>query len=164
VARGRIPVRRAESAGGVIFKIVDRRVYVAVIVLKGGRIYALPKGEIGPGETPEEAAIREVAEETGLTGTVLEKLATIDYWFYGPDRKERVHKFVHHFLIAYESGRTEDHDFEVEEVRWVSEYEALKLLSFANERHVLELALERIHDRYPEVMGAGAGSSEVGRQ
>lgn len=131
------------SAGGVIYRRKGKDTEVCLIATHGGDAWQLPKGFIEEGEQPEEAARREVGEETGLQGDLLQPLEKIEYWYvwdYGQGR-ERVHKFVHFFLFSYTSGSTDDHDDEVEEARWLPLAEALKHISFKNERHVLELAI-----------------------
>ena len=92
-------------------------------------------------ETAEEAAIREVSEETGIYGQILTHLATIDYWFSGTDR--RVHKVVHHFLLEALSGEltTEnDPDQEAEDVAWIRLDDVPGRLAYPNERRIATLA------------------------
>ena len=103
----------------------------------------LPKGHLEGSETAEEAAVREIAEETGISGRVLRHLATIDYWFAGDDH--RVHKVVHHFLLEAISGSltTEnDPDHEAEEVEWVSLDDVARRLAYPNERRIVAAARE----------------------
>ena len=137
------------SAGGVIYRPGDGEPDVCLIATQGGKAWQLPKGIIERGEQPEEAARREVAEETGLQGELLQRLDRIEYWYlwdYGEGR-ERVHKLVYFFLFQYTSGSTEDHDDEVEDACWFPIAEAQKRLSFENEQRVLELATEAIGER-----------------
>ena len=115
-----LPVVDETSAGGLVIDVQKGRAVTAVIARRnrGGR---LPKGHLEGSETAEEAAVREIAEETGISGRVLRHLATIDYWVAGDDH--RVHKVVHHFLLEAIGGdlTTEnDPDHEAEEVEWVS--------------------------------------------
>ena len=99
-------------------------------------VYCLPKGWIEKGEGPEEAAIREVREETGLTGRILHKIGEINYFFYS-DKKEKIVKDVHFYLLEYISGITADHDEEVDDAGWFLLEEAIPLLSYKNEREIL---------------------------
>src|SRR5215207_3162264 len=115
-------LRRVEetSAGGLV---VDRAAAPQVAAVIGrhdrnGRLrWSLPKGHVEAGETAEDAAIREVEEETGIRGRLLAPLGTIDYWFVANDR--RIHKTVHHCLLEAFSGELSDDDIEVEQVAWV---------------------------------------------
>ncbi len=135
------------SAGGVIYKKNGNEVEVALIGLKNGKVWALPKGHIEEGESVEEAARREVAEETGLRGKVIDKIDKIEYWYRWPDENgEKVthHKIVYFYLMEYEEGSTEDHDWEVEEVRWFPIDEAIRTATYKNERRILEKAKEMI--------------------
>jgi len=134
--------RVERSCGGVLCQSRGGSVWVAVIVTRGGTRWQLPKGWIGEGETPQETARREVEEETGLTGRILEDLGTIDYWFYA-DRNTRVHKFVTFYLMAYEAGDIAGYDAtEVDGALWVPMKEAMAEVSFGSERDVLRKAQE----------------------
>jgi 8-oxo-dGTP pyrophosphatase MutT (NUDIX family) len=119
---------------------------VAVIVpvrraAGGKRVLALPKGHVDPGETPEQAALREVREETGMTGELVEQLGEVRYWYQRGGRK--IPKLVTFFLFDYRSGSEADHDTEVEEVRWLPLEEAVEQLSYKGEREMVERALSR---------------------
>lgn len=140
----RTNIERAESAGGVIFRIGAKEPEIALIVHSKGRVKSLPKGEINPGETLEEAAIREVKEETGLTGKIIGSLGSIQYWFYSYPEKKKVHKRVYYFLMEYLSGDIKDHDWEVEEVIFVPISKVNKIATYENERKVLATATKII--------------------
>jgi len=133
------------SAGGLV---VDRRaepLRAAVIARhdrNGGLVWSLPKGHVEAGETVEQAAIREVAEETGITGRILGELGTIDFWFVAPDR--RVHKTVHHFLLEAVDGELSDEDIEVVEVAWMTLDELATRLAYPDERALLVKAREQL--------------------
>jgi 8-oxo-dGTP pyrophosphatase MutT (NUDIX family) len=94
---------------------------------------------VEPGETQEQAAVREVEEETGIRGRVLAPLGTIDFWFVAEDR--RVHKTVHHFLLERDGGELSDADIEVVEVAWVALTEAPARLAYADERELVDKAV-----------------------
>jgi 8-oxo-dGTP pyrophosphatase MutT (NUDIX family) len=139
------------SAGGVIYRRTRRGIAVCLIATKGGTRWQLPKGKREPGESLEATAAREVAEETGLSGTVGPRLDKIDLWFTGREngRPVRHHKLVYFYLLQYRRGSTRDHDREVDDARWFDAGEALERLSFPSERRVVARALELIQDAAP---------------
>ena len=136
------PIIRQVSAGGVIFRKNDSSIEIALIAVKGGHVWCLPKGIIDKGESPEMAAVREVSEETGLQGRIIEKLGEINYWYYIKEEEARCRKTVHFFLIEYETGDTSQHDFEVDLVSWFPIDDALKKASYKGERDIIEKAEE----------------------
>lgn len=133
---------REFSAGGVCVRRMRGRDFVAAVRVKGGKVLALPKGHIDPGETSAEAAAREVREEAGVTGELGEKLGDVRYW-YSRDG-QRVMKNVAFFLLSYRSGSVEDHDHEVESAEWVPLEDAPRLLSYRGEREMAEAALSAL--------------------
>jgi 8-oxo-dGTP pyrophosphatase MutT (NUDIX family) len=137
-------MRREFSAGGVLVRRLDGQWMVAAIRPAGKPVgtWALPKGRIGPGESAEETALREVEEETGARGRPLRRLGETRYWFNWGN--ERVFKIVTFFLVRYESGKLGDLDeayrHEVAEVRWLLLIEAPQLMAYAGEREIVEQA------------------------
>jgi len=133
------------SAGGLI---VDHESGAAAVIgrldRRGRLLWSLPKGHIEAGETAEQAAVREVEEETGISGTILGELGTIDFWFVAEDR--RVHKTVHHFLLRATGGELSDEDIEVSEVAWVPLDELESRLAYADERRLIRRATELLED------------------
>jgi 8-oxo-dGTP pyrophosphatase MutT (NUDIX family) len=125
------------SYGGVVVRGDD----VLVITPTGKRVTGLPKGGPERGETPEEAAAREVREETGVTATVREPLGDVEYWYRRGGR--RVFKTVHFYLCDFVSGSTDDHDHEVDDARWIPLRDALTTLSYPGERALIERALSK---------------------
>lgn len=134
------------SAGGVL--INEERTKVALIGRldrRGRLLWSLPKGHIEEGETPEQTAVREVAEETGLLGDIIRPLGTIDYWFVAERR--RIHKTVHHFLMTERGGELSDDDVEVTEVAWVPLDQLEERLAYADERRLVLKALDLLEVR-----------------
>lgn len=131
------------SAGGVAFRRGADSIEVALVAIGRDHRWQLPKGLIDPGETDEQAALREVREEAGIECSIVERLDTIDYWFNasydGP--LTRYHKHVHFFLMEYVAGDVADHDDEVEDARWFAIQEASRVLAFESERKMLEKAM-----------------------
>jgi 8-oxo-dGTP pyrophosphatase MutT (NUDIX family) len=105
----------------------------------GQRVLALPKGHVDPGETPAQAAEREVREEAGVDAELLGELGEVRYWYQRNGRK--IPKRVTFFLFRYAGGDVADHDTEVEEARWIPLEEAMRTLTFKGEREMVERAL-----------------------
>lgn len=103
----------------------------------------MPKGTPKRGETTEETALREVAEETGLLVRITGTLDSIQYVFV--QSGTRIHKTVHYFLMEPTGGDLADHDHEFEEVRWIDFDEAPRVLSFETERALVAHAADVIH-------------------
>ena len=109
---------------------------------EGERVLALPKGHLDPDESPEEAATREVREETGVQAELIDKLGEVSY---GYERKgRRVRKTVAFYLFEYRSGDIADHDHEIEEAMWLPFAQAQQELTYAGERAIVARALSRI--------------------
>jgi 8-oxo-dGTP pyrophosphatase MutT (NUDIX family) len=138
-------MRREFSAGGVVVRRIRGRWHAAAI-RPGGRdkVWALPKGLIGPGESAAETALREVAEETGVHGRLVEKLGDVRYVYTW--KGERVFKVVSFFLVRYSRGRlgdiTDEFRHEVAETRWIPLEDAPRLLSYGGEREMAAKALQ----------------------
>jgi 8-oxo-dGTP pyrophosphatase MutT (NUDIX family) len=146
-----VKTRTETSAGGVIYRRRSGGVDVCLIATQGGDTWQLPKGLIEPGEAPELAAEREVAEETGLRGQLEGPLNRIEYWYVwnedgGP---VRIHKFVHFFLFRYTGGSTTDHDDEVDDARWFPLEEAATRLRFGGEQSVMRMAVKALEGAAP---------------
>nr|WP_244666732.1 NUDIX hydrolase [Myceligenerans indicum] len=162
-ATAHLPVVDETSAGGLVLRSNHGRAsdpdgFDAAVLLRrnrSGRIeWCLPKGHLEGEETPEEAAIREIREETGISGSIQVDLGVIDYWFTGEDR--RVHKVVHHFLLRADGGALtveNDPDGEAEDAVWVGMRDLPDKLSYPNEQRLAAVAAERLGSS-PELLAA----------
>ena len=135
-------VKRDFSAGGVVVRGDE----VAVIVpvkrsQEGDTVLGLPKGHPDPGETPEEAATREVREETGVEAELIDELGIVRYSYRRKDR--RIDKQVLFYLFEYRSGDLADHDAEIEDARWMPLAEAARKLTYEGEREMVQRAMSR---------------------
>jgi 8-oxo-dGTP pyrophosphatase MutT (NUDIX family) len=134
---------REFSAGGVMVRGGE----VAVVVPRksspqGKKTLALPKGHPDAGESMKDAAAREVREEAGVEGDLVEKLGDVRYWYQRQGR--RIFKVVSFYLFEYRGGDVADHDEEIEEARWMPLEEAAKALTYPGERQMVERALSRV--------------------
>ena len=134
------------SAGGVVYRRGGGRLEVALISVGEQNRWQLPKGLVGRGESPEEAALREVGEETGLVCEIVAPLEKVEYWYFskGGARRVRFHKHVHFYLMRYVSGDVSGHDDEVNDARWVGLEDAEGMLAFRGERKAVAEARERL--------------------
>ena len=135
------------SAGGLVIDRTSPELPAAVIGRtdrRGRLLWSLPKGHLEAGETAEDAAVREVEEETGIRGRVLAPLGTIDFWFVTAGR--RIHKTVHHYLLEASGGELSDEDLEVTEVAWVPLAELPGRLAYDGERRLVETAAALLAD------------------
>jgi 8-oxo-dGTP pyrophosphatase MutT (NUDIX family) len=98
-------------------------------------LWSLPKGHIELGETPEQAAIREVAEETGIQSEIARELGVIDFWFMAGGK--RIHKTVHHFLFREVGGTLAPQISEVDDVGWFPLNEIISLLAYPDEKKLI---------------------------
>ena len=112
---------------------------IAIVPRGRRRALGLPKGGPDPGESPEQTAVREVREETGITARAGERLGQVDYTYRRGGK--RVAKTVHFFLCHFEAGDTADHDHEVDDARWMPLAEAARRLSYPGERAMIGRAL-----------------------
>jgi 8-oxo-dGTP pyrophosphatase MutT (NUDIX family) len=142
-------LEREFSAGGVLVKRIRGRPHLAAIRPQGKPegLWALPKGNLDPGESPAETAVREVWEETGVRGRLVEKLGDVKYT-YTRRSGVRVFKVVSFYLLAAGRGRIGEIEermrVEVAEARWLPLEEAPRLLAYGGERRMAKEALARL--------------------
>jgi len=137
-------IKTQVSSGGVIFRKNNDMVEIALVSVKDGKVWCLPKGIVDKGESPEKTAVREVSEETGLRGRIIEKLGEIKYWYYIKEGNIKCRKTVHFFLMEYEGGDVADHDWEVDSASWFQIDEALKKVNYKSEKELLEKAKKNL--------------------
>lgn len=130
-------MKREFSAGGIVFNNDGQ---VLLTKHSQNKHWSFPKGWIEQGQTSKEAAVREVREEGGVEAEIIKKLGDSKYVYtlHG----EKIFKVVVYFLMKYVSGDPKDHDWEVEEAGWYEVDEALKQLTFSQDRELLKKALE----------------------
>ncbi|WP_235681247.1 NUDIX hydrolase [Tomitella gaofuii] len=164
---------RETSAGGLVIDGFDRTsadgsapagelraALIGRLDRRGRTLWSMPKGHVEAGETVEQTATREIAEETGIRGEVLASLGSIDYWFVSDGR--RIHKTVHHFLLRYQGGELSDEDYEVSEVEWVPLGELSGRLAYADERKLAAVAAEILGEMISGPAPRGDAGDEVG--
>ena len=148
----------ATSAGGIVVRFEGDVPNLVVGSRRRDRdivTWTLPKGTPNPGESREETALREVAEETGLEVRITGPLDSIDYQFI--QRGTRIHKTVHYFFMEPIGGDLARHDHEFEEVRWISFDDAAHLLTFDTERALVHKARQEL-----AAPAAGGGATAAG--
>jgi 8-oxo-dGTP pyrophosphatase MutT (NUDIX family) len=139
----KIPTTKEVSAGGVVYRRADDGLEVVLAsrrTRRGQLAWGLAKGGIEIGETREQAAIREVREETGLTADIEADLGDTRYMYVWDDI--RIRKTVHFFLMRHTGGNVEDRDDEMEEIRWFPMERAIKRAAYRGERDMLVKAAE----------------------
>lgn len=137
---------RQLSSGGVIYRNVDKGIEVALIAVKEGTVWCLPKGLVEEGENIARTAHREVKEETGLDGKIIKKIDHIEYFYSHKEKEEtiRYFKIVYFFLMEYTGGDVSEHDKEVDDCKWFSINEAIKKIEYEDEREIVRKAKEMI--------------------
>ena len=129
------------SAGGVVFQRKNGQIFILVSQHSKHHGWVFPKGHVGDtivGEKPEEAALREVQEETGVVGKILRPLPLTHYWYVFEGEKR--HKTVQYYLMEYVKGTTEDHDFEMQEVEWLPAEKVAEQLTYDGDKKVWQEA------------------------
>jgi 8-oxo-dGTP pyrophosphatase MutT (NUDIX family) len=145
----RLKTALAVSAGGVVFRILEARIEVALCGRIANGLWGLPKGTPNKGEDLLHTALREVREETGLEVRTLAPIGQIEYWFVA--RGVRFHKTVHYFLMEATGGDLSLHDPEYDVVQWFVIGEAYVHMSYKNEAAIVHRAEGMIRKRFPDL-------------
>jgi 8-oxo-dGTP pyrophosphatase MutT (NUDIX family) len=156
----RLKQAMATSAGGIVIRFVGEAPQLVVgkrLRERDGVTWTLPKGTPIPRETTEETALREVREETGLDVRIVRPFEGIEYSFV--QRRTRIHKTVHYFLMVPTGGDLGRHDHEFDEVRWIGFDEAATLLTFETERALAARAAAAATDGSFPGAAEGEGSA-----
>lgn len=130
------------SAGGIVFKSEDSKLFILLCQHSQHHGWGFPKGLIGDHkekETKEETAIREVEEETGAKGEILEELEKVTYWY--AYEGEKIKKTVYYYVMRFLGGDITKHDHEMENVEWVEAEKVLSTLTFRSDKEVFRKAL-----------------------
>ena len=148
-------MKRVNSSGGIIFRVLGNVAEVALVAVNSQRkgfsarankkiIWCLPKGIIDKNEDSRATAIREVKEETGLLGDIIDEIGEISYWYFVKSENTQLHKTVHFYLMKYCEGSTDNHDDEVDDAQWFPINEAIENLTHKGEREILQKAEKMI--------------------
>lgn len=130
-------IKTLKSAGGVVYRFINSEPEVALIATKNHTVWTLPKGLIDPGETAEQAAVREIREETGLIGRIVAPLGEKSFWFYLKKDNVRCKKSVSYFLVEQTGGDVALFGPEVDEARWFPIDAALEAVSYRSDTDLI---------------------------
>lgn len=154
---GRKKVKQEHSSGGAVISFRDGAAYVALIATRNGTRWGLPKGAVASGETSQQAALREVMEETGLIADIVRPLDTIEYFFRAGDAL--IKKTVDFYLMLFVGGTLTPQLSEVDDARWFELSDAIRHASFDSERKLLEDAQREIESLAQRLSSQPASSS-----
>jgi 8-oxo-dGTP pyrophosphatase MutT (NUDIX family) len=143
-------VKYEVSAGGLLVRRSESGCEALLIGRRSPRIWTLPKGHVERHESHEQAALREVREETGCWGEIVTRLNEIGFWFFVGKAKH--HKVVSFFLMRYLSGDPSAHNDEVDEARWFELGVARRALKYVNEKRLVDMAVEYVA-AHPDAIG-----------
>lgn len=135
-------MKRLFSAGGVVYKFEEDNLKFLLIATKNKTVWSFPKGIVEKDEDVKSAALREIKEETGIDGKIVDEIGEVSYWFYIDGQK--AHKTVKYFLVQYVGGSIEP-SWEVDTAEWVTKEEAYKRLTYQTDKEILKKAIDKIY-------------------
>lgn len=138
-------MKREFSAGGIVFKKEPTGIHILVSQHSQHHGWVFPKGLIGDhveGESKESTALREVQEETGIIGKIIEPLSPITFWFDMDGEKHK--KTVYYYIMEHLGGNTAEHDWEMEAVEWLPTNQVADRLTYDSDKQVWKEALLKI--------------------
>lgn len=138
-------MKKVFSAGGVVYRYEDGELKILLIATKASTVWSFPKGLIERGEDAVQTALREIKDETGIEGRVVDELGETSYWFVMDG--EKYYKTVKYYLVEYLQGQPNP-CWEIDDVKWFLAEEALKKLTYKADKEILKKALERLHGSY----------------
>lgn len=132
------------SAGGVVYR-KNEKGNIEILLIKNKDRYGFPKGNVERTEKKEEAALREVKEETGVDAKIEDYLGNVEYWYRSGT--DTIHKFVYYYLMGYVSGEINPQKDEIESAGFFPIDDVPNLLSFDKDKKVFEVAVKKLNDR-----------------
>ena len=128
------------SAGGLVYKKLNKTIFFVICYKKNTDKWYLPKGTQELGEKIKDTAIREVSEETGLKVSIIQYLSDIEYTFL--EEKSLINKKVSYYIMNTKGGSFDDHDNEFDNVIWATKNQCLNLLKYENEKKLVAATCE----------------------
>jgi len=130
------------SAGGIVYKKEDDQIYILVTQHSAHHGWGFPKGLIDKDEDKKTTALREVNEEGGVQAKIITELPPTEYFYYFEG--EKIKKKATYFLMEYVSGDIADHDWEMEDARWVPLVRVEEKLTFTSDKKVFKEAKKKL--------------------
>lgn len=137
-------IKKEQSAGGILFKIVQGKYYIAVIHRPEQNDWTLPKGHIELDESLEATAIREVEEETNNKATIINKVGSFSYSVDDKEQAIKYNRTVHWFLMKSDEDNSSKLHFETDQVKWLGIDDDFSFMTYANDKSILSKGVDLI--------------------